>query len=69
MNFQSLESVWRPADAFSLDLIWYLTRVGRGERPKYNLLSPAASADLGLSFCHKGFTDTETKHIIMYLFV
>lgn len=30
MNFQSLENEWRPTDAFSLDLICYLTSVGRG---------------------------------------
>jgi len=47
MNFQSLENERRPTDAFSLDLICYLTRAGRGERPEYNLLSLAACADLG----------------------
>lgn len=47
MNFLSLENKWRPTDAFSLDLICYLTRVGRGERSEYDLLSHAACVDLG----------------------
>lgn len=47
MNFQSLENKWRPTDAFSLDLICYLTKVGRGERPDYNLLSLTACVNLG----------------------
>lgn len=47
MNFQSLENKWRPTDAFSLDLICYLTRVGRGERSEFNLLSLTACVGLG----------------------
>lgn len=60
MNFQSLENKWRPTDAFGLDLICYLTRVGRGERPEYNLLSLAACAGSGGCLSQR-LIDTKTQ--------